>query len=69
MCLFFPLGPFPQFPESPNVQHLLKNGQKSDSFAAHFEHYFKFVMSLTDLPKLMLYKSLKQINQIKAIKL
>ena len=32
---------------------LLKNGQESDSFAAHFEHHFNANMSRTDLRKYM----------------
>ena len=35
---------------------LLKNGQKSDSFAAHFEHHFNTTTSHTYLRKYMTFK-------------
>ena len=34
-----------------DLLRLLKNGQKSDSFAAHFEHHFDSTTSRTDLRK------------------
>ena len=34
-----------------DLLRLLKNGQKSDSFAAHFEHHFDSTTSSTDLGK------------------
>ena len=43
---------------------LLKNGQKSDSFAEHFEHHFYAAMSRTDLRKYMTFKVVKQLNLI-----
>ena len=47
---------------------LLKNWQKSDSFAAHFEQHFKYNMSYTYLRKCMSFKLVKQINPIGAMK-
>ena len=52
-----------------NLQRLLKNGQKSDSFAAHFVHHFNTNMSRTDLLKYMTFKIVKQLNLIGAIKI
>ena len=34
-----------------DLLRLLKNGQESDSFAAHFEHHFDSTTSSTDLRK------------------
>ena len=51
-----------------DLQRLLKNGQKSDSFAAHFVQHFNNTTSRTDLWKCMTFKVLKQINPIGAIK-
>ena len=34
-----------------NLLRLLKNGKKSDSFAAHFEQHFNTTTSRTDLRK------------------
>ena len=34
-----------------DLQRLLKNGQKSDSFAAHFVHHFNNTTSRIDLRK------------------
>ena len=50
-----------------DVQRLLKNGQKSDSFDAHFEKHFKFTKSLTNLCKCMIFKVVKHFNTIGAI--
>ena len=47
---------------------LFKNGQKSDSFAAHFEQHFKANMSRTDLRKYMKFKLVNQRNMIGAMK-
>ena len=47
---------------------LLKNGQKSDSFAAHFEQHFNTNMSRTYICKYMSFKLVKQINPIGAMK-
>ena len=38
---------------------LLKNGQKSDSFAAHFEHHFNTTTERTYLRKYMTFKVVK----------
>ena len=51
-----------------DLQHLLKNGQKSDSFAAHFVQHFNNTMSRTYLRKFMTFKVLKQLNPIGAMK-
>ena len=50
------------------LQHLLKNGQKSDSFATHFVQHFNTTMSRTDLRKCMTFKVIKQLNPIGAMK-
>ena len=47
-----------------NVQRLPKNGQKSDSFAAHSKQNFQSTTSHTNLCKCM---ALKSVNQIKLI--
>ena len=47
---------------------LLKNGQKSDSFAAHFKQHFNTTTSCTDLRKYMTFKVVKQLNTIGAMK-
>ena len=47
-----------------DVQRLLKNGQKSDSFTPHFEHPFKSTTPRMDLHKCMEFKELKQFNPI-----
>ena len=44
------------------VLRLLKNGQKSDSFAAYLEQHFKYTMPSTDLRKCMTFKVLNQLN-------
>ena len=51
-----------------DLLRLLKNGHKSDSFAAHFEQHFNTTTSRTDLRKYMTFKVVKQINQIGAMK-
>ena len=51
-----------------NLQRLLKNKQKSDSFAAHFVQRFNNTTSRTDLRKCMTFKVLKQIYPIGAMK-
>ena len=51
-----------------DLQRLLKNGQKSDSFAAHFGQHFNNITSRTDLRKCMTFKVLKQLNPIGAMK-
>ena len=51
-----------------NLQRLLKNGQKPDSFAAHFVQHFNNTTSRTDLRKCITFKVLKQLNSIGAMK-
>ena len=47
-----------------DILRLLKNGQKTDSFAARFEQHFNATMSHTDLRKYMMLKLLKQLNLV-----
>ena len=47
---------------------LLKNGQKSDSFAAHFEHHFNTTTSRTYVRKYMTFKVVNKLNPIGTIK-
>ena len=51
-----------------DIQRLLKNKQKSDSFAAHFVHYFNTTTSRTDLRKYITFKVVNQLNLIGAMK-
>ena len=51
-----------------NLLWLLKNRQKSDSFADHFKQHFNTTMSRTDLRKYMTFKVVKQLNPIGAMK-
>ena len=51
-----------------NIQCLLKNGQKSDSFAAHFVQHFNSTTSRTYLHKCMTFKVIKQLNPIGPMK-
>ena len=51
-----------------DLQRLLKNKQKSDSFAAHFVQHFNTTTSYTDLRKYMTFKVVKQLNPIGAMK-
>ena len=51
-----------------NFLRLLKNGQKWDSFAAHFKQNFKYTMSHTDLCKWTKFKVAKQLRPIGVIK-
>ena len=51
-----------------NLLRILKNVQKSDSFAAHFEQHCDTTMSRTDLRKYMMFKVVKQLNPIGAMK-
>ena len=51
-----------------DLLRLLKNGQKSDSFSAHFEQHFKTTTSRTDLRKCMKFKIVKQLSPIGAMK-
>ena len=51
-----------------DLLHLLKNGQKSDSFAAHFGQHSNYTKSRTDIHKCVTSKLVKQINTIGAMK-
>ena len=51
-----------------DLLHLFKNGQKSDSVAAHSKQHFKATTSCTDLRKYMTFKLVNQINPIGATK-
>ena len=48
---------------------LLKNRQKPDSFADHFEHQFNTTTSHTDLCKYMTFKVIKQLKPIVTMKI
>ena len=50
-----------------DLQRLIKNGKKSDSFAAHFVQHFNTNTSCTDLRKCMMFKVIKQIKPIGAM--
>ena len=47
---------------------LLNNGHKSDSFAVQFEQHFNTTTSRKDLRKYMMFKVVKQLNHIGAMK-
>ena len=47
---------------------LLNDGQKSDSFAAHFGQHFNNIMSCTDLRKYITFEVVKQLNPIGTMK-
>ena len=51
-----------------DLLRLLKNGQKSDSFAAHFEQHFNTTTPRIDLRKYMMSKVVKQLSPIIAMK-
>ena len=51
-----------------DLQRLLKNGQKSDSFSDHFVQHFNTTLSHMDLRKNMTSKVVKQLNPIGAMK-
>ena len=51
-----------------DAQRLLKNGQKLDSFAAHFKQKFESATSHMDIRKYMTFKVVKQLNPIGAMK-
>ena len=50
-----------------DLQLLLKNGQKTDSFDAHVVQHFNTTTSHTDLRKYMKLKVVKQLNPIGAM--
>ena len=51
-----------------DILHLLKNGGKSDSFAAHSEQHFSSDTSHTDLRKYMTLKVLQHLKPFSAMK-
>ena len=51
-----------------DILSLLKNRQKSDSFAAHFEQPFNNTTSLIDLRNYMTFKVVNQLNPIGSMK-
>ena len=51
-----------------DLQRLLKNRRKSDSFADHFVQHFNNTKSRTDLRKCTTFKVLDQLNLIGAMK-
>ena len=51
-----------------DLLRLLKNGKKSESFAAHFEQHFNNTTSRTDLRMYMTFKVVNQLNPIGAMK-
>ena len=51
-----------------DLLRLLKKGQKSGSFYAHFEQHFKSTTSRTDLRKCTKFKVVNQLNQIDEMK-
>ena len=51
-----------------DLLRLLKNRNKSDSFAAHFEQHYNTTTSRIDLRKYIMFKVVKQINLIGAMK-
>ena len=52
-----------------DILRLLKNGQESDSFAAHFKQLFNITMLHTYLRKYMTLKVVNQIDPIGAMKI
>ena len=51
-----------------DLLHLLKNGQKLDSFSAHFEQHLNSTLSHIELRRYMTLKLLNQINPIGTMK-
>ena len=51
-----------------DLQPLLKNGQKSESFASHFVQHFNNTTSHIDLRKCITFKVINQLNPIGAMK-
>ena len=52
-----------------NLLRLLNNGQKSDSISAHFEQHFNGTTSRIYIRKYMIFKVVKQLNPIGAMKI
>ena len=51
-----------------DLQRLINNRQKSDSFPAHFVQHFNNTTSRMDLRKYMLFEVVKQLNSIGVMK-
>ena len=51
-----------------DVQHLLKNGQKSDSFSAHYRKRHKYTTSETDTSKFIMLEVVNQLNMNDTLK-
>ena len=51
-----------------DLLRLPKNGQKSDSFSAHFEQHFNTTTSHTDLRKYMTFKVVKQLMNLISVR-
>ena len=51
-----------------DILRLVKNKEKSDSFAENLEQHFNATASCTDLRKCMTFKVIKQLNPIGAMK-
>ena len=51
-----------------DLLRLIKKGQKSDSFASHFEQHFNATKSHTDIRKYMTFKVVNELNPIGAMK-
>ena len=51
-----------------DLLRLLKNGNKSDSLAAHFENHFNSTTSCIDLRKYMTFKVVNKLKPIGAMK-
>ena len=52
-----------------DIQHMVKNGQKPDSFAAHQEKHFKYAIARNYLLNCTMLKVFNQINTIRGLKL
>ena len=52
-----------------DIIRMIKNGQNSDPFSAHFEQHFNYTTSSTDLLKYMAFKVENQLNYIDAMKI
>ena len=51
-----------------DILRLLKNGQNSNSFAAHSKQHFNSTMSFTGVHGYMTFKEVKQLNWIGTMK-
>ena len=52
-----------------DLLRLIKNRQKSDSFAAHFKQHFNANTSRTDICKYMTFKVVKELNPVGSMKI